>query len=100
MKPVTVAAFNTREEAEPLYRLLCAHGISAAVRSESSADAMLQFARPAAGVLVEVPRECFETALQLVYSWNTAADAVATPQASPTPTTEAAAGRTSVPGNR
>jgi hypothetical protein len=75
MKPVTLAAFNTREEAEPLRAWLCSQGIWAEVRNESDTAGLLEFARPSAGVRVEVPREDFENALQLVYDWNVAADA-------------------------
>jgi hypothetical protein len=81
MKPVTLAAFNTREEAEPLRAWLSSQGIWAEVRSESDAAGLLEFARPSAGVRVEVPREDFETALRLVYDWNVAADAGRSPEA-------------------
>lgn len=74
MKPVTVAAFNSREEAEPLRAWLCAQGIEAEIRRETDPDGLLHFARPAPGVRVEVRREDFEAALNLVYGWNNSAD--------------------------
>ncbi len=83
MKPVTVAAFNSREEADPLRAWLRAQGIRAELRQETDPGALLEFARPAAGVRVEVPREDFETALGLVYGWNNAADQGFAPGAPP-----------------
>ena len=71
MKPVTLAVFNSREEAEPMRQLLCDAGIWAELRPETDAAGLLQFGRPVSGVKVEVPREDFEDALQLVYGWNT-----------------------------
>jgi hypothetical protein len=75
MKPVSVAAFNSREEAEPLCACLVAAGIAAEIRDELRLDAGLGFGRPSAGVRVEVPRADFEAALQFVYGWNAGADA-------------------------
>ena len=74
MKPVSVAAFNSREEAEPLRARLVTAGIAAEIHNESPVVAGLDFARPTAGVRIEVPRETFETALQLVYGWNAGED--------------------------
>ena len=70
MKPVSVAAFNSRDEAEPLRTHLVAAGIAAEIRSELRMDMVLGFGRPSAGVRIEVPREDFEAALQMVYGWN------------------------------
>jgi hypothetical protein len=71
MKPVTLAVFNSREEAEPMRQLLGEAGIWAEVRRETTAEGLLQFGRAVTGVKVEVPREDFEKALQLLYGWNT-----------------------------
>ncbi len=79
MKPVSVAAFNSRDEAEPLRERLAAAGIAAEIRDEVRLDAALGFSRPSAGVRIEVPREDFEAALQLVYGWNTGQDATSRP---------------------
>lgn len=70
MKPVTLAVFNSREEAEPLRQHLCEAGIWAEIRRESGGEGLLSFARPTTGVRVEVPREDFEEALQLIYDFN------------------------------
>jgi hypothetical protein len=75
MKPVSVAAFNSREEAEPLCACLLAAGIAAEIRDELRLDMGLGYGRPSAGVRVEVPRDDFEAALQVVYGWNAGADA-------------------------
>ncbi len=69
MKPVTLAAFNSRSEAEPLRQQLSAAGIWAEIRPESGPGSG-PFERPSAGVRLQVPREDFERALQLVYEWN------------------------------
>jgi hypothetical protein len=72
MKPVSVAALNSRDEAEPLRARLQAAGIRAEIRDELSLGDHSFFARPSAGVRVEVARNDFETALQLIYDWNAA----------------------------
>jgi len=70
MKSVTVAAFNSPAEAEPLKMRLVAAGIAAEVHSESKLDEELDFSRVSAGVRIEVPRSDFEAALNIVYAWN------------------------------
>ena len=70
MKTVTVAAFNSLEEAELLKDRLVAAGISAEIRSEPTIDQTLDFTRVSAGANIEVPRADFETALGVVYRWN------------------------------
>ncbi len=70
MKPVTLAAFNSREEAEPLLQWLLAAGIQAEVQSEAGPEPTFEFSRPSAGVRIAVPRDDFEAALRLVYDWN------------------------------
>ena len=70
VKPVTLAVFNSREEAEPMRQLLCEAGIWSEVRPETDIEELLQFGRAATSVKVEVPREDFEQALQLLYEWN------------------------------
>jgi len=70
MKPISVAAFNSRDEAEPLQACLVAAGIAAEIRNELRMDTGPGFGCPSAGVRIEVPREDFETALQMVYGWN------------------------------
>ncbi|PYJ96747.1 MAG: hypothetical protein DME23_19050 [Verrucomicrobia bacterium] len=70
MKTVTVAAFNSPAEAEPLKTRLVAAGIAAEVHSESKLDEELDFSRVSAGVRIEVPRSDFEAALSIVYAWN------------------------------
>jgi len=70
MKTVTVAAFNSPAEAEPLKTRLVAAGIAAEVHSESKLDEELDFSRVSAGVRIEVPRSDFEAALGIVYAWN------------------------------
>jgi hypothetical protein len=70
MKPVSVAALNSREEAEPLRAHLLAAGIPAEIRDELGLEVGLGFGRPSAGVRVEVSRNDFEAALKLVYEWN------------------------------
>jgi hypothetical protein len=72
MKTVTVAAFNSPSEAEPLKGRLTAAGIQAEIHSESKLDETLDFSRPRAGVRIEVPRADFEKALRMVYDWNVA----------------------------
>ena len=70
MKQVTLAAFNSREEAEPICQYLKAAGIRAELRSESPLEGLMAFARPSAGVQIEVARDDFEGALKLIYDWN------------------------------
>ena len=70
MKTVTVAAFNSQAEAEPLKARLVAAGIAAEVHSESKLDEELDFSRVSAGVRIEVPRSDFDAALDIVYAWN------------------------------
>ena len=74
MKPVSVAAFNSREEAEPLQERLLAAGIAAEIHNELPMDTGLGFVRASAGVRIEVPRADFETALRMVYDWNAGED--------------------------
>jgi hypothetical protein len=70
MKPVTVAAFNSPAEAEPLKKRLLAAGIEAQIRRESKLEDELDFSRVSAGVRIEVPRSDFDAALGIVYDWN------------------------------
>ncbi len=79
MKPVSVAVFNSRDEAEPLREHLVAAGIAAEIRDELHLDAALGFSRPSAGVRIEVPREDFEAALRMVYGWNADQDVTSRP---------------------
>src|SRR5688572_10191454 len=71
MKPITVAAFNSPAEAEPLKRRLVAAGIPAEIHNEPKPDETQDYSRASAGVHVEVPRMHFEAALEIVYDWNT-----------------------------
>ena len=80
MKPISVAAFNSRDEAGPLRARLVAAGIAAEIHNELRMDTGLGFGCPSAGVRIEVPREDFETALQLVYGWNAGQDASQSPR--------------------
>ncbi len=70
MKPITVAAFNSPAEAEPLKRRLIAAGIPAEIRNEPKPDGTQDYSRASAGVQIEVPRVNFEAALEIVYDWN------------------------------
>jgi hypothetical protein len=70
MKNVTVAVFNSFGEAGLLKERLIAAGIPADIRTQPTVEETLDFARLAAGVHVEVPRENFEAALGIVYDWN------------------------------
>jgi len=79
MKPISVAAFNSRDEAEPLRERLVAAGIAAEIHNELRMDTALGFGCPSAGVRIEVPREDFEAALQLVYGWNADQDGILKP---------------------
>ena len=90
MKPVTVAAYNSPTEAEPLKQRLEAAGIPAEIRSEAKSDKILEFVRVNAGVRVEVPREHFEKALLIMHDWEvekdtTAAQALGNAADSPAP---------------
>ena len=71
MKPITVAAFNSPAEAEPLKRRLVAAGIAAEIHNEPKPDETQDYSRASAGVHIEVPRMHFEAALEIVYDWNT-----------------------------
>jgi hypothetical protein len=71
MKPITVAAFNSPAEAEPLKRRLVAAGIPAEIHNEPRPDGTQDYSRASAGVHIEVPRLNFEAALEIVYDWNT-----------------------------
>ena len=70
MKPITVAAFNSPAEAEPLKRRLVAAGIPAEICNEPKPDGTQDYSRASAGVQIEVPRVNFEAALEIVYDWN------------------------------
>ena len=75
MKPITVAAFNSPAEAEPLKRRLVAAGIPAEIHNEPRPDGTQDYSRASAGVQIEVPRLNFEAALEIVYDWNTGQEA-------------------------
>ena len=75
MKLITVAAFNSPAEAEPLKQRLIAAGIPAEIRNEPKPDGTLDYSRASAGVQIEVPRVNFEAALEIVYDWNTGQEA-------------------------
>ena len=75
MKTVTVAAYNSPSDAEPLKQRLVAAGIPAEVISESNADKLLEFNRINAGVRIEVPRGHFEKALLITHDWEVEKDA-------------------------
>ena len=77
MKPITVAAFNSPEEAEPLKKRLIAAGIPAEIHNEPKPDGTQDYSRASAGVQIEVPRMHFEAALEIVYDWNTGQEAEA-----------------------
>src|SRR5262249_38427585 len=70
MKPITVAAFNSLADAEPLKRRLVAAGIPAEIHNEPKPDETQDYSRASAGVHIEVPRLHFEAALEIVYDWN------------------------------
>jgi len=71
MKTITVAAFNSPADAEPLKRRLVAAGIPAEIHNEPVPDETQDYSRASAGVHIEVPRIHFESALEIVYDWNT-----------------------------
>ena len=75
MKPITVAAFNSPAEAEPLKKRLIAAGIPAEIHNEPKPDGTQDYSRASAGVQIEVPRMHFEAALEIVYDWNTGQEA-------------------------
>ena len=71
MKRITVAAFNSPADAEPLKKRLVAAGIPAEIHNEPVPDETQDYSRASAGVHIEVPRIHFESALEIVYDWNT-----------------------------
>ncbi len=75
VKTVTVTAYNSPSEAEPLKQRLQTAGIPAEVISESTADKILEFTRVNVGVRIEVPREHFEKALLITHDWEVEKDA-------------------------
>jgi len=75
MKTITVAAFNSPADAEPLKRRLVAAGIPAEIHNEPVPDETQHYSRASAGVHIEVPRIHFESALEIVYDWNTGQEA-------------------------
>jgi len=75
MKTITVAAFNSPADAEPLKRRLVAAGIPAEIHNEPVPDETQDYSRASAGVHIEVPRMHFESALEIVYDWNTGQEA-------------------------
>ena len=77
MKTITVAAFNSLAEAEPLQKRLVAAGIPAEIHNEPKPDETQDYSRASAGVQIEVPRVHFEAALEIVYDWNTGQEAEA-----------------------
>jgi hypothetical protein len=77
MKTITVAAFNSPAEAEPLKKRLVAAGIPAEIHNEPKPDETQAYSRASAGVHIEVPRMYFEAALEIVYDWNTGPEAEA-----------------------
>src|SRR5207249_11199331 len=77
MKPITVAAFNSPEEAEPLKTRLIAAGIPAEIHNEPKPDETQDSSRASAGVQIVVPRVHFESVLEIVYDWNTGQEAEA-----------------------
>ena len=77
MKSITVAAFNSPAEAEPLKRRLIAAGIPAEIHNEPKPDETQDYSRASAGVHIAVPRVHFEAALEIVYDWNTGQEAEA-----------------------
>ena len=74
MKTITVAAYNSLSEAEPLQTRLKEAGIAADIHSESISDKTLEFARINAGVRIEVPRADFEKALLIMHDWEVEKD--------------------------
>ena len=98
MKTITVAAFNSPAEAEPLKRRLIAAGISAEIHNEPKPDGTQDYSRASAGVQIEVPRVQFEAALEIVYDWNTGQEAGANVAERAEPIPRAAANQ-SVGGN-
>jgi len=74
MKTITVAAFNSPADAEPLKTRLVAAGIPAEIHKEPMPDETQDYSRASAGVHIEVPRMHFESALEIVYDWNTGSE--------------------------
>jgi len=74
MKTITVAAFNSPADAEPLKMRLVAAGIPAEIHKEPMPDETQDYSRASAGVHIEVPRMQFEAALEIVYDWNTGSE--------------------------
>ena len=87
MKSITVAAFNSPADAEPLQKRLIAAGIPAEIHNEPLPDNTQDYSRASAGVHVEVPRMHFEAALEIVYDWNTdqGTEAILQEQTEPAP---------------
>ena len=77
MKTITVAAFNSPADAEPLKKRLVAAGIPAEIHNEPKPDETQDYSRASAGVQIEGPRVHFEAALEIVYDWNTCQEAEA-----------------------
>ena len=74
VKTVTVSAYNSLSEAEPLRQRLLEAGIAAEIINESTADKILEFNRVNAGVRIEVPRQHFEKALLITHDWEVEKD--------------------------
>ena len=91
MKTITVAAFNSPADAEPLKQRLVAAGIPAEIHNEPKPDETQDYSRASAGVRIEVPRVHFEAALEIVYDWNTGQEAAANLPKGPEPVPRAAA---------
>jgi hypothetical protein len=75
VKTITVAAYNSLSEAEPLQKRLQEAGIPAEIHRELTSDKILEFARVNAGVRIEVPRSHFEEALLIMHDWEVEKDA-------------------------
>jgi len=95
MKRITVAAFNSPADAEPLKMRLIAAGIPAEIHNEPVPDETQDYSRASAGVHVAVPRMHFEAALEIVYDWNTDQGAEAMLPERPEPTPRATANQLS-----
>jgi hypothetical protein len=101
MKTITVAAFNSPADAEPLKDRLVAAGIPAEIHKEPKPDETQDYSRASAGVHIEVPRIQFEAALEIVYDWNTGQEIEAslTARTQPVPRVEANPSAASKPAN-
>ena len=101
MKTITVAAFNSPAEAEPLKTRLNAAGIPAEIHNEPRPDETQDYSRASAGVHIEVPRVHFEAALEIVYDWNTGqeAEAIMPERVEPVPRATANQGAGSTPAS-